>query len=90
VAQTHQAASGKRWALFGNRAAGNVGEETVYTKHQNLPQTSKHYEQSSLRASVLVIVGVPFGVLKKDRRETEIERERETFITELGEGRKRQ
>ena len=40
-----------------------MGEETVYTKHQNLPQTSKHYKQSSLHASVLVIVGVPFGVL---------------------------
>ena len=51
-----------RWALFGNRAAGNVGEETVYTKHQKLPQTSKHYKQSSLYSSVLVIVGVPFGV----------------------------
>ena len=91
MAQTHQAASGKRqhgsqyairwglgypnvtrltpcpgvtrWVLFGNRAAGNVGEETVYTKHQNLPQTSKHYKQSSLHSSVLVIVGVPFGVL---------------------------
>jgi hypothetical protein len=23
-----------------------VGKETVYTKHQNLPQTSKHYKQS--------------------------------------------
>jgi len=32
----------------------------VYTK---LPQTSKHYKQSSLHSSVLVIVGVPFGVL---------------------------
>jgi len=40
-----------------------VGEETVYTKHQNLPQPSKHYKQSSLHSSVLVIVGVPFGVL---------------------------
>jgi len=39
-----------------------VGEETVYTKHQKLPQTSKHYKQSSLHSSVLVIVGVPFGV----------------------------
>ena len=34
----------------------------MYTKHQNLPQTSKHYKQSSLHSSVLVIVGVPFGV----------------------------
>jgi len=35
----------------------------VYTKHQNLPQTSKHYQQSSLHSSVRVIVGVPFSVL---------------------------
>ena len=34
----------------------------MYTKHQNLPQTSKHYKQSSLHSSVLVVVGVPFGV----------------------------
>ena len=39
-----------------------MGEETVYTKHQNLPQTSNHYKQSSLHSSVLVVVGVPFGV----------------------------
>jgi len=39
-----------------------VGEETVYTKHRKLPLTSKHYKQSSLHSSVLVIVGVPFGV----------------------------
>ena len=32
----------------------------MYTK---LPQTSKHYKQSSLHSSVLVIVGVPFSVL---------------------------
>jgi len=29
-----------------------VGKETVYTKHQILPQTSKHYKQSSLHSSV--------------------------------------
>jgi hypothetical protein len=29
-----------------------MGEETVYTKHQNLPQTSKHYKQSALHSSV--------------------------------------
>jgi hypothetical protein len=34
----------------------------VYTKHQKLPQTSKHYKQSSLHSSVLAIVRVPFGV----------------------------
>jgi len=45
-----------RWALFGNRAAGNAGKETVYTKHQNLPQTSKYYKQNSLHSSVLGIV----------------------------------
>jgi len=44
-------------------AAGNVGKETVHTKHQKLPQTSKHYKQSSLHSWVLVIVGVPFSVL---------------------------
>ena len=34
----------------------------MYTKHQKLPQTSKHYKQSSLHSSVLVIAVVPFGV----------------------------
>ena len=29
-----------------------MGEETVYTKHQNLPQTSKYYKQSVLHLSV--------------------------------------
>ena len=34
----------------------------MYTKHQKLPQTSKHYKESSLHLSVRVIVGVTFGV----------------------------
>jgi len=29
-----------------------MGEETVYTKHQNLQQTSKHNKQSALHSSV--------------------------------------
>jgi len=28
------------WALFGDRAAENRGEETAYTKHQELEQAS--------------------------------------------------
>jgi len=29
-----------------------MSEETVYTKHQNLPQTSKYYKLSVLHLSV--------------------------------------
>ena len=45
--------------IYRMSAAGNVGEETVRTEHQNLPQISKHYKQSSLH---LIVAGAWFGI----------------------------
>jgi hypothetical protein len=36
------------WALFGNCAAENGGELTVYTKHQELKQAGKHCTNRAL------------------------------------------